>query len=688
MRSKGSILGMFKGSGVGIRGDRFLGKLWAIPVLLLSFAVVLGLPFETQAKTLGSNYFGEKQKVRAPELTGGNGWLNTEKSLSMAGLRGKVVLLDFWTYGCVNCIHIIPDLKRLEKKYPDQLVVIGVHSAKFDNEKNTENIRNIILRYGLEHPVVNDSDFAIWNAYAVNAWPTQVLIDPDGYIVGRVSGEGNYETIDRAIADTAADFRKRGKLDESPLSFALERAKVGDLPLAFPGKVLADERSGRLFISDSNHNRIVITKLDGSLIGTIGSGKASAENGDLASAGFSRPQGMALDGDILYVADTGNHLIRKVDLKAGRVETLAGTGTLEGFSGFGGPGVETALRSPWDVELAGGYLYIAMAGSHQIWRLDIKNGRVDPYAGSRWEARTDGPVKRAAFAQPSGLATIGDDLFVADSESNIIREIDLRAGNVETLAGGDLFKFGDKTGKGDGARFQHPLGIESLGDKLLVADTYNHRIKMLDPKTREVGDFLGTGSRGQADGKDPSFYEPGGISVADGKLFIADTNNHAIRVADLKTRTVSTLMIAGLYPPVAAVNADAGGGPKAETFKLKPVISGIGKAIPVSLIADLPQGYHLNVSAPQRVIVRTANPMVADSEGAGPLNAFPYNFRLNAISPGTTDVEIAMTVYYCREDNTGVCYVRRLNWKVPVEVSAGAATAEPLVIRASLAAIQ
>src|ERR1700730_7957251 len=189
--------------------------------------------------------------VPAPEFPDGLTWLNTDKPLSLRGLRGKVVLLDFWTYGCINCMHIIPDLKKLEKKYPNELLVIGVHSAKFQNEKDTENIRRIILRYEIEHPIVNDADFAIWRSYAVNAWPTRYLIDPDGYIIGKLSGEGGYEALDKAIADSIAEFRKRGKLNEAPLKLVLERAKVRDLPLAFPGKVLADQKSDRLIIADS-----------------------------------------------------------------------------------------------------------------------------------------------------------------------------------------------------------------------------------------------------------------------------------------------------------------------------------------------------------------------------------------------------------------------------------------------------
>src|ERR1044072_7256514 len=337
----------------------------------------------------------ERDRIRAPELTGYRGWLNTERPLSLAALKGKVVLLDFWTYGCINCIHIIPDLKKLEKKYPNELVVIGVHSAKFENEKDTENIRRIILRYELEHPVYNDADFKVWQSYGVRAWPTQVLIAPAGYVIGAVSGEGNYDVIDQVIAKAIDTFRKRGELNEEPLKLVLERAKVGDLPLAFPGKVLADARSDRLFIADSNHNRIVVTKLDGSLIETIGTGERSAQDGPFEKAGFYRPQGMALDGDTLYVADTENHLIRKIDLKARTVSTVAGTGkqSMEYFKE--GAARTIALSSPWDLQLVGRTLYIAMAGPHQIWKLDLDKDYVSTFAGSGREARLDGKLLQA-----------------------------------------------------------------------------------------------------------------------------------------------------------------------------------------------------------------------------------------------------------------------------------------------------
>ncbi|HEV7798280.1 MAG TPA: thioredoxin-like domain-containing protein, partial [Pyrinomonadaceae bacterium] len=491
----------------------------------------------------------EKVRVRAPELTGGRGWLNTDKPLTLAALKGKVVLLDFWTYGCINCIHIIPDLKRLEHKYPNQLVVIGVHSAKFENEKDTENIRRIILRYELEHPVYNDAEYKVWQSYGVRAWPTQVLIDPAGYVIGAVSGEGNYELIDQVVAKAISEFRKRGELNEEPLKLTLERAKVGDMPLAFPGKILADAKSDRLFIADSNHNRLVITKLDGTLLEAIGTGAAGAIDGGFDKASFYRPQGMALDGDSLYVADTENHLIRRVDLQAKTVQTVAGTGQQSREYFRQGPARTIELSSPWDLTLVGRQLYITMAGTHQIWKMDLDKQEVSTFAGSGREARQDGPLVDAGFAQPSGIASDGGKLYVADSESNIIRAIGLSEGNVETLVGGDLFDFGDTDGEGDDVRLQHPLGVVAVDDKILIADTYNHKIKELDPKARAVKTFAGTGKAGQSDGASASFYEPGGLTVANGKLYIADTNNHAVRVVDLKTKQTSTLNIKGLQPP-------------------------------------------------------------------------------------------------------------------------------------------
>jgi DNA-binding beta-propeller fold protein YncE len=647
----------------------------------------------------------EKTRVRAPELTGGRGWLNTDKPLTLAALKGKVVLLDFWTYGCINCIHIIPDLKRLEQKYANQLVVIGVHSAKFENEKDTENIRRIILRYEIEHPVYNDAEYQVWQSYGVRAWPTQVLIDPAGYVIGAVSGEGNYELIDQVIAKAVDEFRKRGELNEEPLKLTLERAKTGDLPLAFPGKILADEKGDRLYIADSNHNRIVVTRLDGTLVETIGTGERGAADGPFAKASFFRPQGMALDGSNLYVADTENHLVRRLDLKTKTVETVAGTGQQAREYFRQGPARTIELSSPWDLQLVGRQLYIAMAGTHQIWKLDLEKQEVSTFAGSGREARLDGPLLEAGFAQPSGITTDGKRLYIADSESNIIRAIDIAAGQVETLVGGDLFDFGDVDGSGDEVRLQHPLGVVAVGDRVLVADTYNHKIKQLDPKARTVKTLLGTGKPGQVDGAAARFYEPGGLSIANDKLYVADTNNHAVRVVDLRTREASTLNIKGLQPPASTQSAGSPEnetGPNVEDIKVATQRVRENAKGELLVNVELPAGYHLNPAAPQRYRVQVESgpehfgfwsPTITGAIGHENSLAMtakdlklPLRIPFQAFESGAAGLRLQLTLFYCREDNTGVCRIKTLVWRVPVEVTNSAGASMEISIQGKLTA--
>ena len=364
------------------------------------------------------------QGIAAPEFPPGMTWLNTEKPLRLADLRGKVVLLDFWTYCCINCMHVLPELAKLEAKYPDELVVIGVHSAKFDAEKDVDNIRQAIRRYRIRHPVVNDHELAIWDQYGVRAWPTLVLIDPAGRIAGYAAGEARFDALDRTVGELIAATKKKGlplKAGVAELGLRPEVDEALETPLSFPGKVLADGDSKRLFVADSNHHRIVIASLeDDSLVDVVGSGHKGLGDGPFDVATFNQPQGLALDGDILYVADTGNHALRKVDLKKKRVTTLAGTGTQAGVFALPDARKVPQLNSPWDVLVHDGTLYIAMAGPHQIWRMDLETGEIGPWAGSGVEARIDGPAAQAALAQPSGLATDGKKLYFADSEASAL----------------------------------------------------------------------------------------------------------------------------------------------------------------------------------------------------------------------------------------------------------------------------
>ncbi len=454
--------------------------------------------------------------------------------------------------------------------------MIGVHSGRYTAERDTANVRDAVLRLGLDHPVVNDRQFRIWKSYAVNAWPTVVLVDPRGYYIGSHAGEITAEDFGPVIAQAVATFDRLGTLDRRVVPFHPAHLDEPARPLRYPGKVLAVAGTAgaadRLFIADSDHHRIIGTHLaaDGhsaAVDWVAGSGTAGAADGPFAGAQFYRPQGMALAGDTLYVADSENHAIRRLALGARQVTTVAGTGEIGAYQRTGGPARTTALNSPWDLAWVGNRLYIAMAGYHQLWVYDPVADTALPYAGTGREALGDGKLWTAALnqartmddlrgyaslAQPTGLTSDGTQLYFACSEAQAIRTVDLRVGDVQTLVGTGLFDFADKDGVGDAVRLQHPFGLAYHAGSgcLLVADTYNSKIKRLDPATRTVTTWLGGNPRALTNGPaaEARFNEPEGVSVAGDRLYIADTNNHAIRVVDLTDPAghVTTLELRGL----------------------------------------------------------------------------------------------------------------------------------------------
>jgi DNA-binding beta-propeller fold protein YncE len=445
-------------------------------------------------------------------------------------------------------------LRRLERKWNRELVVVGVHSPKFIAERESEGVRQAIQKLNVGHPVVNDRDFRVWQAYAVRAWPTLMFIDPAGRVIGKHEGEFPLEPFDRLIGEMVEEFDAAGLLDRSPVALTPD-APALETPLRFPGKVLADAAGRRLVVSDTGHHRVVVLGLDGTLQRVIGSGLAGLGDGPADQASFDGPQGLALDGDTLYVADTENHALRTVDLATGAVTTLAGTGAQLQGERVGGPARETPLSSPWDLTILGGVLYVAMAGTHQLWSMERGGNRIAPHTGTGREALEDGPVAQASMNQPSGLATDGVRLFVADSEASAIRVVDPgRDGRIRTLVGEGLFEFGDRDGVGAReVRLQHPLGLAWADGVLYVADTYNHKIKRLDPRTAECRTLWGSGAAGRRDGRggEAQFSEPSGVSVAAGRVYVADTNNHAIRAIALEDGSVLTLTLSGLTPPAS-----------------------------------------------------------------------------------------------------------------------------------------
>ena len=629
--------------------------------------------------------FPQKIKVPLGILDGGKGWLNATGPITVRDLKGKIVILDFWTYCCINCMHVLPELKAIERKYPNEVVVIGVHSAKFENEKDSENIRRAVQRYEIEHPVVNDAEMTIWQRFGTRSWPTLSFIDPEGYFLGSAPGEAQREMLIDIVDKLIKYHKKKGTLDETPVHFNLESQKLEPTPLRFPGKLLADEAGNRLFISDSNHNRIVISTLDGKLIDVVGNGSEGAVDGNYDQASFNHPQGMTLVGEMLYLADTENHLIRTIDLNAKTVATLAGTGKQARRRVFNWKLRETALNSPWALEHFEGTLYIAMAGPHQIWHHKLGSETIQVYAGSGREDIVDGSLSEAALAQPSGIISDGQALYITDSEGSSIRKIPTDPqGEVSTVVGtahlpsGRLFAFGDVDGLPPNARLQHPIGITYYDGNLYVADSYNHKVKKvsLGENEGETTTFLGDGTRGdQVD--PPRFSEPEGLTAAAGKLFIADTNNHRIGVADLKSKQFSILTIEGLTPPSppkekapAALTSK-----KAEVVALQSLAS--AESLKFQIELSLPEDFKLNKLAPltYRLAVESGQQLFPAEQLTGRHKATSKENRVDVTVPlaaqtGEATILLSLSYGYCRDGVGGLCKIKTSRWRIPLTLSA------------------
>ena len=446
-------------------------------------------------------------------------------------------------------MHILPHLRELENRHPETLAVIGVHSAKFPAEKETANLKEAVRRYGIQHPVVNDRDFRVWQSYGVQAWPTLMFIDPVGKVFGRHAGEFDPSTMGPLVADIIEEYDREGLLNRRLLDYQLRRQEIEDRPLSFPGKIEVD--GGKLYIADSGHNRLLVADQSGRVEQVVGSGEPGNADGAFDDAMFSNPQGMAVQGDKVYVADAENHNIRLVDLNTGNVTTIAGTGEQSLYRHSGGNPLANPLNSPYDLTIGDGVLYIAMAGFHQLWQMDLRTGQVGPFAGDGGEDIVDGLRMSARLAQPYGVAFSDDRVYFADSETSAVRWAGVGPdGVVRTIVGTGLFDFGDRDGAGKRAILQHVQGVAVGRGELFIADTYNHRIKRIELVTGEVTSIAGDGKAGAYDGRGARarFNEPAGIAWAGDRLYIADTNSHAIRVIDLgdPDYNVSTIGISGV----------------------------------------------------------------------------------------------------------------------------------------------
>lgn len=616
-------------------------------------------------------YAGEQP---APDFPPNLSWLNVSRELSIAqDLRGKIVILDFWTQGCINCIHVIPDLKRLEAEYPDSLVVVGVHWAKFDRERQIDAIEQSVLRYGVEHPIVNDEFELIRNSYGVNAWPSLFLIDPNGDVIGVHSGEGIYDLFQPIVDVMAREFGAAGLIDPTPLDALVEGTELVPTVLSFPGKVLADEANNRLYIADSGHHRILVADLEGRLLDVIGTGFAGAENGDFESASFSRPQGLALseDGTLLYIADRENHMVRAAALDQRVVFTVAGTGT-NVFRFEPGVATDVAIASPWDLHREGDQLFVAGAGRHQLWVVELENGFIDVFAGTGAEGLDDGHRLRTTLSQPSGFASDGDNLYFTDPEASAVRGVRFADDELTTLVGNGLFSWGDAVGSFDDTDLQHAIGIELVDGELYIADTYNHRLKVLNLETMQSRNLVGDGTPGLNDGRGETarLAEPSGLSATSDRLYIADTNNHQIRVLDLAIGELSTLALSNL--DLASITAL---GLARDDVELAPVQVAPG---PVQLTVDfdLPDGYKYNTQGTFTFEWSADDPAIVDPQGdqryeaMGPELPRSFDFEL-LVDSGTNLLRGETTIFYCLEDEEAFCLIRDVGFEVPIEVVAG-----------------
>ncbi|XP_007939780.1 NHL repeat-containing protein 2 [Orycteropus afer afer] len=663
---------------------------------------------------------GWEQDLSVPEIPEGLEWLNTEGPISVyKDLCGKVVVLDFFTYCCINCIHLLPDLHTLEHTYSDKdgLLVVGVHSAKFPNEKSLDNIKSAVLRYNITHPVVNDADASLWQELEVSCWPTVVILGPRGNMLFSLIGEGHKDKLFLYTSIALKYYKERGQIRDKKIGIKLYKDSLPPSPLLFPGKVTVDPVTDRLVIADTGHHRILVVWKNGQIQYSIGGPNPGRKDGSFSESTFNSPQGVAMMNNTIYVADTENHLIRKIDLEAEIVSTVAGIG-IQGTDKEGGArGEQQPISSPWDVVFGtsasevqrSDILWIAMAGTHQIWALlldygklpkknELRKGTCLRFAGSgNEENRNNAYPHKAGFAQPSGLSLASEEpwncLFVADSESSTVRTVSLKDGAVKHLVGGErdpmnLFAFGDTDGVGINAKLQHPLGVtwDKKRNLLYVADSYNHKIKVVDPKTKHCLTLAGTGDASNvihSSFRESTFNEPGGLCIGENGqlLYVADTNNHQIKVMDLETETISVL------PVIRSENAVVDGPflrdkqkilprlPKsAPNVSLCPVTASPGQTLQFKLRLDLPSGTKLTEGVPSCWFLTTegnewlSQGQISSGEIESIFNQPTISLQIPAhcLSPEAI-ISVSVFLYYCSADSSA-CMMKGILFSQPLQI--------------------
>jgi thiol-disulfide isomerase/thioredoxin len=596
--------------------------------------------------------------LRAPELTG-RGWLNTGgRPLSLADLRGKIVILDFWTFCCINCLHVIDELRPLEEKYADVLVVVGVHSPKFVHEADPDALAAAVERYDVHHPVLDDPQLSTWQAYTARAWPTLVVVDPEGYIAASMSGEGHGHGLDSLIAELVEQHARKGTLRHGSAPYKPPQHVATEL--RFPGKVI-ELPSGELLVTDAAHHSLAVMDRDlARVMRRIGTGERGLVDGPEEKAQFSEPQGLCLlPADVaravgydVVIADTVNHALRGLTLSTGEVRTIAGTGRQWWQdSPRSGPARAIDLSSPWDVAWYDGRVVIAMAGIHQLWWYDVRTETVAVLAGTSNEGLRDGPAGDAWMAQPSGLAASADGLtlWIADSEISALRR--LREGALSTVVGRGLFDFGLRDGDAGQALFQHPLGVCVLpDDTVAVLDTYNNAVRRYDPGTVLVS-TMATG-----------IAEPSGAAVAGDRLVVVESAAHRLTTPPLGA---------------AAVPADTAHRTQRRPTSLAP--GQVWLRVPFTP----PTGQKLdNRYGPATRLVVSASPPDLLAAGAGEGAELSRRLVLSGTVPDGVLHVSAMAASCDEEGDFPACHVHQQDWGVPVKILTSGENQLTLALRA------
>jgi len=602
----------------------------------------------------------QQARVRAPELTG-DVWLNTGgRPLKLAELRGRVVLLDFWTSGCVNCLHVLDELRPLEREFADVLVTVGVHSPKFQHEGERASIEAAVRRYEVHHPVVNDPKMELWSQYAVRAWPTLVVVDPEGYVVHVAAGEGHGEALRRVIAELVGKHEAKGTLRRGGSPYVPVEEQRSEL--RFPSKAVVTA-GGRVLVADTGHHSIVEFASDGeTVIRRFGSGARGGQDGPFDLAEFAEPSGIALlpnevaerAGYHAVVADTAGHRLRGLDLNTGEVSTIAGTGNQWRDGTDTGKALDIDLTSPWDVVWWGpaGGVVVAMAGNHTLSVFDPVSGDIRRFAGTTVEGLRDGDVHEAFFAQPSGFAADGQKLWFVDAETSALRWIEPSGESfaVHTAIGADLFTFGHADGPAGQALLQHPLGLAVLPDgRIAIADTYNGAIRRYDSFTRDVT-TLATG-----------FAEPQGLVRHDGELYVVESAGNRLTPlgGDGQATAVSGTRQAVQRPPTVLAAGD----------------------VEFSVVFTPPPGEKLDERyGPSTRLEITSSPPELLADGAGIGTDLTRRIRF---AEGVTEGVLQVVAQAASCDEGGehpACRITRQDWGVPVRFENGGGRALRLMM--------